>query len=130
VSLKKLQVLKEILNPKVNRADISVLEESLPPKVEFVITVPLTNLQENAYNTYVIAKVFPACKTDQSVDSIWMTALFGLSVHMLDSYSTFIPSVTDCGICTRSGKPVDHDGHGAAGVASIGSELTTSIADL
>jgi SNF2 family DNA or RNA helicase len=56
VSLKKLQVLKEILNPKVNQADISVLEGSLPPKAQFVITVPLTNLQENAYNTYVIAK--------------------------------------------------------------------------
>jgi hypothetical protein len=60
VSLKKLQVLKGILNPKVNRADISVLEGSLPPKVEFVITVPLTDLQENAHNTYVIAEVLTA----------------------------------------------------------------------
>ncbi|KNG82509.1 putative SNF2 family helicase/ATPase [Aspergillus nomiae NRRL 13137] len=52
-SLVKLQVLKEILAPKINRADISVLAGSLPTKVEFVITVPLTNLQRQAYNSYV-----------------------------------------------------------------------------
>ncbi|TQB68873.1 hypothetical protein MPDQ_002646 [Monascus purpureus] len=50
-SLVKLQVLKEILSPKVNRADISVLAGSLPPKVEFVITVSLTDLQNKAYNS-------------------------------------------------------------------------------
>lgn len=52
-SLKKLQVLKENLSPKVNRADISVLEGSLPPKNEFVITVPLTDLQKKSYDIYV-----------------------------------------------------------------------------
>ncbi|KAJ9408725.1 hypothetical protein DTO045G8_3673 [Paecilomyces variotii] len=52
-SLKKLQVLKENLGPKIDRADISVLEGSLPPKVEFVITVPLTDLQKEAYDMYV-----------------------------------------------------------------------------
>jgi superfamily II DNA or RNA helicase len=51
-SLKKLQILKEILNPKINRADISVLKGSLPMKVEFVITVPLTEVQKKAYNQY------------------------------------------------------------------------------
>ncbi|KMP03069.1 ISWI chromatin-remodeling complex ATPase ISW2 [Coccidioides immitis RMSCC 2394] len=52
-SLKKLQVLKKDLDPKINRADISVLAGDLPPKVEFVITVPLTALQEEAYKLYV-----------------------------------------------------------------------------
>lgn len=52
-SLVKLQVLKEILEPKVNRADISALAGSLPPKVEFVMTIPLTKLQTEAYNLYV-----------------------------------------------------------------------------
>ncbi|KAI9374924.1 hypothetical protein BJX61DRAFT_226652 [Aspergillus egyptiacus] len=51
-SLMKLQVLKQILEPKINRADITVLEGSLPPKVEFVLTVPLTSLQKMAYNSY------------------------------------------------------------------------------
>ncbi|PYH98962.1 SNF2 family helicase/ATPase [Aspergillus ellipticus CBS 707.79] len=52
-SLVKLQVLKTILDPKINRADISVLAGSLPPKVEFVITVPLTGVQKQAYDLYV-----------------------------------------------------------------------------
>ncbi|RDW78756.1 putative SNF2 family helicase/ATPase [Aspergillus mulundensis] len=51
-SLMKLQVLKKILEPKINRADITVLEGDLPPKVEFVLTVPLTRIQEEAYNAY------------------------------------------------------------------------------
>ncbi|OJD24074.1 hypothetical protein ACJ73_04571 [Blastomyces percursus] len=54
-SLKKLQVLKKDIDPKLNRADISVLKGSLPQKVEFVITVPLTPLQEQAYNAYIAA---------------------------------------------------------------------------
>ncbi|KLJ12965.1 hypothetical protein EMPG_12064 [Blastomyces silverae] len=54
-SLKKLQVLKKDIDPKLNRADISVLKGSLPQKVEFVITVPLTPLQEQAYNAYISA---------------------------------------------------------------------------
>ncbi|PYH42025.1 putative SNF2 family helicase/ATPase [Aspergillus saccharolyticus JOP 1030-1] len=52
-SLVKLNVLKDILEPKINRADITVLAGSLPPKVEFVITVPLTDVQQAAYNSYV-----------------------------------------------------------------------------
>lgn len=52
-SVVKLQVLKQILDPKIDRADISVLEGSLQSKVEFVITVPLTDLQRAAYNSYV-----------------------------------------------------------------------------
>ncbi|KAL6232130.1 hypothetical protein BDW75DRAFT_25465 [Aspergillus navahoensis] len=51
-SLMKLQVLKQILEPKINRADITVLEGDLPPKVEFLLTVPLTKLQKDAYDAY------------------------------------------------------------------------------
>lgn len=52
-SLKMLGVLKEDLAPKVHRADMSVLRNDLPPKKEFVITVPLTELQRKAYSIYV-----------------------------------------------------------------------------
>ncbi|KAL3437600.1 P-loop containing nucleoside triphosphate hydrolase protein [Aspergillus tetrazonus] len=51
-SLMKLQVLKQILEPKINRADITVLEGDLPAKVEFVLTVPLTKIQKEAYDMY------------------------------------------------------------------------------
>jgi superfamily II DNA or RNA helicase len=52
-SLKKLQVLKQDLDPKINRHDISALKGDLPPKVEFVITIPLTDLQKRAYELYL-----------------------------------------------------------------------------
>jgi len=51
--LKMLRVLKQDLDPKINRADISVLKGSLKAKTEFVIKVPLTKLQEDAYRLYV-----------------------------------------------------------------------------
>ncbi|KAI9776473.1 MAG: hypothetical protein M1835_005510 [Candelina submexicana] len=52
-SLKMLHVLKVDLDPKVSRADITVLKGSLKPKVEFVIKVPLTKIQADAYALYV-----------------------------------------------------------------------------
>ncbi|ESZ93852.1 hypothetical protein SBOR_5749 [Sclerotinia borealis F-4128] len=52
-SRKMLEVLKEDLSPKVHRADTSVLRDDLPPKKEFIISVSLTELQKQAYITYV-----------------------------------------------------------------------------
>jgi len=52
-SLKWLEILKEDVAPKINRADMSVISDDLPPKQEFVITVPLTELQIKAYIIYV-----------------------------------------------------------------------------
>lgn len=51
--LKMLEVLKEDISPKVSRADSSVLKNDLKPKIEFIITVPLTDLQHKAYTIYV-----------------------------------------------------------------------------
>ncbi|WEW56605.1 hypothetical protein PRK78_002052 [Emydomyces testavorans] len=67
-SLKRLQVLKKDLDPKVNRADISVLEGDIPPKVEFVITLPLTPLQEDAYKIYVASL---ATRDDVPMARLW-----------------------------------------------------------
>ena len=50
--LKMLEVLKEELAPKVHRLDISVLKNLLPPKIEFVLRLPLTDLQHQAYSIY------------------------------------------------------------------------------
>lgn len=52
-SMKKLNVLSRTLAPKVNRADLSVLRAHLKPKLEFVLIIPLTPLQEDAYRIYV-----------------------------------------------------------------------------
>ncbi|KAK5061606.1 hypothetical protein LTR84_008150 [Exophiala bonariae] len=52
-ALRKLHVLKRDLDPKINRADISAIEKDMPTKTEYFITIPLTDLQKEAYNTYV-----------------------------------------------------------------------------
>ena len=51
--LKMLAVLKGQLEPKVSRADITVLGARLPAKTEFLIRVPLTAVQEQAYQICV-----------------------------------------------------------------------------
>ncbi|KAJ9637589.1 hypothetical protein H2204_004738 [Knufia peltigerae] len=52
IALKKLHVLKRDLDPKINRADISAIAKDMPPKTEFFITLPLTDIQTKAYNVY------------------------------------------------------------------------------
>ncbi|KAH7360673.1 P-loop containing nucleoside triphosphate hydrolase protein, partial [Rhexocercosporidium sp. MPI-PUGE-AT-0058] len=52
-ALKKLGVLNKELALKVNRADLSVLRNDLPPKKEFVMSVPLTDIQRKVYTLYV-----------------------------------------------------------------------------
>lgn len=53
-ALKMLQVLKETVASKVNRATVkSCLAQDLPQKFEFVITVPPTPLQRTLYNLYI-----------------------------------------------------------------------------
>ncbi|RAH64440.1 putative SNF2 family helicase/ATPase [Aspergillus aculeatinus CBS 121060] len=74
-SLVRLNVLKEILEPKINRADISVLAGSLPPKVEFVITVPLTDVQQAAYNSYVRSILEGRCDVNRMEILSWLAVL-------------------------------------------------------
>ena len=53
-ALKMLHVLKDTVAPKVNRATIkSCLSRDLPPKSEFVISVPPTDLQRKLYELYL-----------------------------------------------------------------------------
>ncbi|KAI5305909.1 hypothetical protein KEM55_008796, partial [Ascosphaera atra] len=52
-SMESLAVLRKTLDPKVHRVDTSRIARSLPPKLEFVLTLPLTSLQREAYSIYV-----------------------------------------------------------------------------
>ncbi|KAK1145787.1 hypothetical protein N8T08_004028 [Aspergillus melleus] len=76
-SLIKLKALNNNLEPKLNRADITVLEGSLPPKTEFVLTIPLTPLQKAAYDLYVVSTL--AGRADECVQSTklwsWLAVL-------------------------------------------------------
>ncbi|PIA91404.1 Transcriptional regulator ATRX [Cercospora beticola] len=85
--LKKLAVLRNQIEPKVNRADIYVLRGSLKPKTEFVIMMPLSNIQRVVYNKYLQA----LRKDTNNLDGVipqtrifaWLAALTLLMNHPL-----------------------------------------------
>ncbi|KAI2639781.1 P-loop containing nucleoside triphosphate hydrolase protein [Hypomontagnella submonticulosa] len=52
-ALKSLAALREQVAPKVQRITIAVLKSEMPTKQEFVLTVPLTDIQWEAYETFV-----------------------------------------------------------------------------
>lgn len=81
-SMKKLRVLKSYIDLKVHRADITVLKGSLKPKVEFVIGVPLTEIQASAYRTYVRLLLSDSDeKIDQTTLWNWLAVLGLLCNH-------------------------------------------------
>ncbi|KAI0879754.1 hypothetical protein GGS24DRAFT_508634 [Hypoxylon argillaceum] len=52
-ALRMLRVLKSEVSPKVSRITIAVLKHNIPLKKEFVITVPLTPIQRQAYQMFI-----------------------------------------------------------------------------
>ncbi|OQO03708.1 hypothetical protein B0A48_10373 [Cryoendolithus antarcticus] len=80
----QLTVLHREIAPKVHRADITVLRGSLKSKVEFVITVELTDTQRAAYSKYIHA-ITGAAKGIEDVSQMrifgWLDALFLLNNH-------------------------------------------------
>ncbi|KAF3063787.1 Protein CHROMATIN REMODELING 20 [Daldinia childiae] len=52
-ALKMLRVLKEEVAPKVQRITIAALKHDIPTKLEFLLTVPLTHVQREAYETFI-----------------------------------------------------------------------------
>ncbi|KAK5166237.1 uncharacterized protein LTR77_008498 [Saxophila tyrrhenica] len=72
-SLVKLRVLHAEVQPKVHRATIEVLRGSLKPKTEYVITVPLSELQRELYKTTVNALV----NKDKGEDEVSQFMFFG-----------------------------------------------------
>ncbi|KAF4461178.1 DNA repair rhp54 [Fusarium albosuccineum] len=51
-ALRALELLKQLVEPIVHRRTIAAVKAELPPKCEFIITVPPTGLQKKLYNTY------------------------------------------------------------------------------
>ncbi|KIW20389.1 hypothetical protein PV08_00964 [Exophiala spinifera] len=73
LALKKLHVLKRDLDPKIKRADISAIAKDMPPKTEFFITLPLTDIQTKAYNVYAthMSELMQQKKGNAATASIW-----------------------------------------------------------
>lgn len=84
-SIKKLAVLRHEIEPKVHRADITVLKGFLSKKVEFVITVPLTADQNESYKRFVTALLGDGKneKASQVTMFGWLEALTLLANHPL-----------------------------------------------
>ncbi|KAI0195067.1 hypothetical protein EV127DRAFT_419972 [Xylaria flabelliformis] len=53
-ALRMLRVLKSEVSPKVSRTTIAVLKHDIPRKKEFVITVPLTHIQQQSYEKFIL----------------------------------------------------------------------------
>ncbi|EKG16199.1 SNF2-related protein [Macrophomina phaseolina MS6] len=89
-ALKKLRVLKNEIGPKINRADITALKDDLKPKVEFLITVPLTSLQEDLYRLCV---QFVLTQRQEKVSNTklwqWMHLLNTICTHPAAFYKLF-----------------------------------------
>lgn len=83
--LKKLNLLHRKIEPKVDRANISVLKGSLTDKVEFVITLPLFGSQLEAYRKYVAALLGndDNQKASQVLLFSWLQVLTLLTNHPL-----------------------------------------------
>ena len=73
--MQKLESLKRIIAPKLNRADITVLKGSLRSKVEFVLTIPLTDSQRLGYQRYV--EEILRGKADEEGTAISQVKIFG-----------------------------------------------------
>ncbi|KAM3500802.1 hypothetical protein MY10362_006098 [Beauveria mimosiformis] len=75
-AIKLLQVLKTTAAPKVHRATMkSSLKDELPPKEEFVISVPPTEMQRKLYDLYMQA-------THNNGDKVEQATLFGVLNHL------------------------------------------------
>ncbi|OAA69432.1 SNF2-related protein [Cordyceps fumosorosea ARSEF 2679] len=78
MAIKMLQVLKTTAAPKVHRATIkSCLKHELPPKEEFVISVPPTEIQRKLYDLYIQGN-----GSDSSDDRVNQANLFGILNHL------------------------------------------------
>ncbi|KAK6950016.1 hypothetical protein Daesc_008339 [Daldinia eschscholtzii] len=71
MALKMLRVLKEEVAPKVQRITIAALKHDIPTKFEFLLTVPLTNVQREAYETFIRYQLdHPGASSLASVDTL------------------------------------------------------------
>ncbi|EJT72593.1 SNF2 family ATP-dependent chromatin-remodeling factor snf21 [Gaeumannomyces tritici R3-111a-1] len=75
-ALKLLKALKDTVAPKIHRMTMAALKDQLPPKKEFIIYVPLTKLQMDAYSMYM--EYFSRTEVRENMPSI---------LHLFDQVS-------------------------------------------
>ncbi|KAI1467290.1 P-loop containing nucleoside triphosphate hydrolase protein [Daldinia caldariorum] len=71
MALKMLRVLKQEVAPKVQRITIAALKHDIPTKMEFLLTVPLTSVQREAYETFILYQLdHPGTSSLASIDTL------------------------------------------------------------
>jgi superfamily II DNA or RNA helicase len=80
-ALTRLSLLNQNIDPKINRADITCMKDSLPPKTEFVITVSLTEIQDHAYKVFVDAQRHGSGDVSQARLFDWLRLLSLICNH-------------------------------------------------
>ena len=70
-SRKRLLALEMELGPKVHRAGVEVLHGELRGKMEFVIKVPLTSLQQDLYRIYVESALVASKEDEPKQATLW-----------------------------------------------------------
>ena len=68
---KRLKALELVMGPKVHRADVSALHSSLHGKLEFVIKVSLTPLQDQLYRVFVESTLHASAKDEPHRAVLW-----------------------------------------------------------
>ncbi|KAL9131167.1 MAG: hypothetical protein Q9217_000820 [Psora testacea] len=68
---KRLKALELVMAPKVHRADVSTLHKALNGKMEFVVKVPLTPLQNELYRIFVDATLHASAKDEPKRVVLW-----------------------------------------------------------
>ncbi|KAF2755895.1 hypothetical protein EJ05DRAFT_502368 [Pseudovirgaria hyperparasitica] len=75
-----LTVLRETIRPKIHRREITSLEEHIPGKVEFIITLPLTPIQRKTYTDFVRGLHCDETENNFRIFG-WLSALAYLNTH-------------------------------------------------
>ncbi|TID19514.1 hypothetical protein E2P81_ATG06681 [Venturia nashicola] len=87
---RKLRALQDILDPKIHRRDVTVLKGNLKPKIEFMIKIPLTDVQFEAY----IAFINLFCRKEGNINNAklwaWIHKLGLLCSHPLPFWNTLM----------------------------------------
>lgn len=118
---KKLHVLWHQIAPKVNRADITVMKGSLKPKVEFLVTVPLTEAQTGAYQKFVRVLLEGRRNTKEKLSQVtlfsWLATLTLLTNHPFAYRKKLLTPRNDGKAKKDKGKAVEKPAESAAAAA-------------
>ncbi|OLN94044.1 Protein CHROMATIN REMODELING 20 [Colletotrichum chlorophyti] len=106
---KQLAVLEATVAPKTNRATIkSCLKNDLPPKMEFVLTVPLTKLQAQLYDAY-LGSARNDASSQASIRGLAAVANLGLIVNHPSCWKTKLEAERDSNNPREGGNGLAND---------------------